>query len=283
MENNFFRREAMSEATSPDELDQIIKVTNRRSNLLVLGLSVFVIASLLWGFYGSVPVTIKGSGIIMPGGGVHYVISQHQGVVRSILVESGHYIRMGEPIGNIEITDEDGNSRMVQIKASINGRVSEVRSLPGDFVYSDERIISVVAASEDQDTLEAILFVPIEQGKSLEPGLAVHIQPTNVNKEEYGFIKGVVKQVSSYPVSRQRMLALLGTEALVSRFSDGKVVLEVEVELILSDLTVSGYQWSTPNGPPFNIYEGTLCNADFIIETKKPIHLVIPRLCLISQ
>lgn len=276
MDNNLFRKEAMEEVTSPDRLDQIIRITNRKTHLLVLGMVLLILSGTFWGFFGSIPVTIQGSGIIMPDGGVHYVISGRQGVIKSILVEPGHFIREKEPVGSLETVDEAGNTKTMDILSQINGRVSEIRALPGDFVQSGEKILSIVAEAEEKGVLEAILFVPAEQGKSLSSGLVVHIQPTNVNKEEYGFIKGVVNKVSEYPASRQRLQALLGTEALVERFSEGRITLEVEVDLIENGSTVSGYQWSTPKGPPFKIYEGTLCYADFIIQTKKPVQLVIP-------
>ncbi|AOT68949.1 hypothetical protein [Geosporobacter ferrireducens] len=275
MDNNLFRKEAISEITSPDSLDQAIRITDRKIHLMTFGIVFIILAGIFWGFNGSIPVILQGSGIIMPDGGMHYIISQQQGIVRDILVKQGEYVRDGEIVGSLEVVDESGNTKRMDIIAGINGRVSEVRSLSGDFVESKEKLFSVVSVVENQNILEAIIFVPIEQGKNLRQGLDVHIQPSNVNKEEYGFIKGVVQQVSEYPVSRKRLLALLGSEALVSRFSDGQVVLEVEVDLILNDKTMSGYQWSTPNGPPFNIYEGTLCYADFILEMKKPIDLVI--------
>lgn len=276
MDNSLFRKEAMEEVTGPDELNQAIRITSQKTHLLVLGVVIFVLAGILWGFYGAVPVTIQGSGIIMPDGGVHYIISEQSGIIRSILVKPGEFIRQGEIVGSLELEHESESSKLVDIIARTDGRISEVRALIGDFVDSKEKLITLVAVSEEQYMLKAIVFVPIEQGKALKRGLNVHIQPNNVNKEEYGFIKGVIEQVSEYPVSRQRMLALLGSEALVSRFSDSEVVLEVEVDLISSDTTLSGYQWSTPKGPPFKIYEGTLCYSDFIVEIKKPVQLVMP-------
>lgn len=276
MGNNLFRKEAMDEATSPDDLDQIISITSRKTHLLVIGMVILIVAGALWSLYGSVPVTIQGSGIIIPEGGIHYITPQQEGVIESIFIEQGQYFSAGEIVGKIEVKDENGNSKSFEITATTNGRVSEVRALQGDFVHSDEKIISFFAATETQDALSAIIFVPAEVGESLKPGVVVHVDPTYVNKEEYGFIKGEVKQVSDYPVSQQRMLELVGTEALMSYFSDGKVVMEVEVNLSKSYSTVSGYEWSTPQGPPFSIYEGTLCYADFIVETSRPIDLVIP-------
>lgn len=278
MENDLFRKEATDGFTSPDSLDQIIRITNRKTHLVILGMVLFIFAGSLWGYYGSIPITISGSGIIMPEGGVHHVLTQKNGIIKSINAVVGHYLNIDEVVGTLTTTDEQGNEVLLTINTQINGRVSEVRVLPGDTVSSNEKILSMVRTVENQDILTSIIFVPIEIGKRLTPGMLVQVDSANVNKEEYGYIKGVVEKVSIYPVSHQRMLELLGVESLVSKFSEGKAVLEVEVNLLLSDSTVSGYQWSTPNGPPFKIYEGTTCSASFIIETKKPLQLIMPRL-----
>ncbi|WP_414732739.1 HlyD family efflux transporter periplasmic adaptor subunit [Acetobacterium carbinolicum] len=275
MDSNFFRKETTTAVTSPDELDQAIRIIDRKTHMFVLGMVIFMGTCLLWAFYGLVPMTLRGSGIIMPEGGVQYVITRQEGIIRTILIKQGQYIREGEVIGSMEVEDPTGSLKLVDITAAVNGRVSEIRSLVGDFVNNEEKIISIVATSEEQDSLEAIVFVSVKHGKNLRKGMAVHVQPTNVNKEEYGFIKGIVQQVSEYPVSDKRLALLLGSESLVSSFSDGQVVLEVEVDLVSSDTTDSGYQWSTLNGPPFNIYEGTLCDADFIVDNIKPINLVM--------
>lgn len=278
MENNLFRKEAMEEITSPDSLDQIIKITNRKTHLVILGMVLLIFSGALWGYFGSIPIISLGSGIIMPEGGVHYILPQKDGIIKSMNAEVGHYLHKDEVVGTLTNTDELGNEILLTIKAHVDGRVSEVRVLPGDTVSSHEKILSVVGTVENQEILTSIVFVPIETGKSLTAGMLVQVDPTNVNKEEYGYIKGVVQKVSVYPVSQQRMLELLGVESLVSKFSEGKAVLEVEVDLLLSTSTVSGYQWSTPEGPPFKIYEGTTCSASFIVETKKPLQLIMPQL-----
>jgi len=278
MENNLFRKEAMDEITSPDSLDQIIKITNRKTHLVIFGMVLLIFSGALWGYFGSIPIIAPGSGIIMPEGGVHYVLPQKDGIIKSMNAEVGHYLNKDEVVGILKTSDEHGNEILLTIKAQVDGRVSEVRVLPGDTVSSHEKILSIVGTVENQDTLTTIIFVPIETGKSLTPGMLVHVDPANVNKEEYGYIKGVVQKISVYPVSQQRMLELLGVESLVTKFSEGRAVLEVEVDLLLSTSTVSGYQWSTPAGPPFKIYEGTSCNASFIVETKRPLQLIMPQL-----
>lgn len=275
MENNFFRNEVTTAVTSPEELDQAIRIIDRKTQMLVLGIVIFMGTCLLWGFYGSIPITLRGNGIIMPAGGVHYVIARQEGVIRSILVEQGEYVQAGDVVGSLEVDAADGSSKQVEIKSEINGRVAEIRSMVGDFAGSDEKIISLVSGTKDQTDLAAIMFVSLEHGKNLKPGMEVHIQPSNINKEEYGYVKGIVQQVADYPVSQKRLAELLGSEELVTSFSEGKVLLEVEVSLIPNETTVSGYQWSTPNGPPFCIYEGTLCTGDFIVNQIKPIELVM--------
>ena len=276
MDRNLFRKEAMEEVTSPDDLDQAIRIIPLKTHLLMMGIVLFALAGVLWGLYGEVPVTVHGRGIIMPDEGVKYILSYEAGIIRSVGVKPGQFISEGEVVGTLETDDESGRPKYIDIVAKANGRVIEVRALVGDYVHSEEKLISVIAETENQEMRKAIMFVPVEQGETLKRGLHVHINPISVNKEEYGYIKGIIDEVSDYPVSRQRMLALLGTETLVSHFADGQILLEVEVDLFLDEKTESGYQWSTPNGPPFEVHEGTLCDADFITEIKKPVQLVMP-------
>lgn len=276
MEKNLFREEALKEITSPESLDQVIKITSRRTHLLVLGFLIILITGVVWGEFGSIPVMVEGNGIIMPEGGVHYVLSAHEGTLRTIEVGEGHYVNKNEVLGELEFIDENGVVTITNIVTEINGRISEIRALQGDYVNQKEKIISVVASEDEKQILSAIILVPAAYGKIITPGMTVQVDPFDVNKEAYGYVKGVVESISLYPVSQQRLLELLGTESLVSMLSEGKAVLEMEIQLISSEKTISGYEWSTPKGPPFKIYEGTLCKANVLVETKKPLQLIFP-------
>lgn len=160
--------------------------------------------------------------------------------------------------------------------ASIDGRVLEVNVRKGDFIQAGMQIVSVSQENENDRSLEYIIYIPVEQGKKVLPGMEVQISPTTVNKEEYGYLLGKVVSVSEYPSSQQNMQMTLGNETLVGRLSGQGAPIEVHIDLITDNTTQSGYKWSTPKGEALAINEGTICIGEITIEKQKPITMVIP-------
>ena len=59
------------------------------------------------------------------------------------------------------------------------------------------------------------------------------------------------------------------------RISRGMVT-EVDVAMEPANDTPSGFRWSSSHGPETQITPGTLCSAQIITRTQKPITLVFP-------
>lgn len=163
-----------------------------------------------------------------------------------------------------------------EIISPIAGRVLEVSVRKGDLITAGKSVCTIVKGSEQTESLEAVLYVAVEEGKLILPGMDVNISPTTVKKEEYGFMLGKVVSVSEYPASTEGMMLTLGSQELVTRLAGEKAPLEVRVSLINDNSTVSGYQWSTPEGPPLNIDSGTLCLGEVKVSKQRPVSLVIP-------
>lgn len=157
-----------------------------------------------------------------------------------------------------------------------DGRVLEVKKRRGDLIQPGMELIGVEREGRTVRDLEAVLYVPAEEGKQISPGLEAQISPTIVKKEEYGFIIGRVISVSEYPATAPGMMTTLGSQDLVARLSQGSAPIEVRVELITDSSVVSGYKWSSPKGPPLTIDSGTLCNGTVTVRSQRPIRLVIP-------
>ncbi len=163
-----------------------------------------------------------------------------------------------------------------EIVASTSGRVLEMQVKKGSIVQAGSVICTIGEEREQTDALEAIVYVPVEQGKKIRPGMEVNISPTTVKKEEYGFMLGNVVSVSQYPASTQGMMLTLGNNDLVRQLSGEGAPIEVKVKLVMDSSTQSGYKWSTPNGAPLTIDDGTFCLGEIKVEEKRPISMVIP-------
>lgn len=163
-----------------------------------------------------------------------------------------------------------------EIIAGVSGRVLEMQVSKGDIYQAGSVICTIAEESEQTDTLEAVLYVPVEQGKKIIPGMEVNISPSTVQKEESGFMLGNVVSVSEYPASTQGMMLTLGNADLVRQLSGNSSPIEVRVKMIMDSSTVSGYKWSTPQGPSLVIDGGTFCTGEVKIEQKRPISMVMP-------
>jgi HlyD family secretion protein len=160
-----------------------------------------------------------------------------------------------------------------RVRAHGGGRVLERGVDVGDLVTPQTRVLSL----EPLDMpLLAILYVPAGEGKSISKGYEVRLSPSTVRKEEYGVLMGSVRSVSSYPATPEGMLRTLRNQVLVNELAAKGTPLEVVAELSTNPNNVSGYQWSSPSGPPVGIFGGTICTASIVTELRTPISYVIP-------
>src|SRR5437762_11937605 len=81
-----FRKEALEKLSSPEQLDQLLKVTSSKGWLALLSLAVLIGAVIVWSILGSIPSTINGEGILIRGNAVQLIDTPRAGRVRKILV-----------------------------------------------------------------------------------------------------------------------------------------------------------------------------------------------------
>ena len=106
--------------------------------------------------------------------------------------------------------------RNTQVVSPIEGRVLEVKVSPGSVLAVGTAVVSI---ESEGSTLEALVYIPGDQGKNVKPGMEVRLEPNSVKREEFGTMIGTVSTVSEFPITPQGMAAVLHNETLVSRFS----------------------------------------------------------------
>ncbi len=171
---------------------------------------------------------------------------------------------------------KDQLSRNGEITATARGTILELNRSRGDYVQVGQSFCSIIKEDGTTQNQEVVLYVSAEQGKKIIKGMKVNVSPSTINQEEYGYIIGIVRSVSDYVVSSDRMMSVLNNQQLVQALSGDSAPLEVNVELLRSSETQSGYEWSTPKGAPMQIDAGTICSGEISVESQRPIDLVIP-------
>jgi len=311
MSQSLFREVSLEKLSSPEQLDELIKVTSPRAWLALIAIGCILLSAIIWGFFGSIPTKIEGQGILLNNGGIFSVQHHASGQVSDIRVRVGDMVKKGDVVARIElpelvaeinslqsgITEMEHNKRtdtpeyktaknqltelrekldyQSQIVSPKNGRILELNISKGSIVQPGEPLL-MLEEYGGTVKLEAVIYVPAEQGGSIKPGMEAQISPTIVNKEEYGFMHGRVISVSDYPATTQSMMQTLGNEKLVSLLAGQGAPLMVRIDLIPDGTTQSGYSWSSPDGPPMTIQSGTIIQSTVITKREKPIIKVIP-------
>ncbi|MGH3147979.1 MAG: NHLP bacteriocin system secretion protein, partial [Rubrobacter sp.] len=67
----------MDKTLSPDELDQLMRVTSPRGWLALIALVALIAAAVVWGVFGTVPVQVSGDrGVLLRGDSRNPAVSQ---------------------------------------------------------------------------------------------------------------------------------------------------------------------------------------------------------------
>jgi len=161
-----------------------------------------------------------------------------------------------------------------EIKSPYTGKVVELMVNAGSIVSPGSFLLSMERDDLNEE-IEAIVYVSPHEGKKVKVGMDVNISPSTVEVEKFGYIKGTVIQVSDYPATFEGMLNTLQNKQLVESFFNGMPPIAVRVGLKTSS-NVSGYEWTSGEGPDVEIKSGTLCNSKIVVQNKRPISLVLP-------
>lgn len=96
-----FRKVALERLSSPEQLDQLLQVTDPKGWLALGALGLLLLTSVGWGVFGSIPTEARGEGILLRQGGVSSLVAAENGQVEEILVRVGDVIQKGQAVARV--------------------------------------------------------------------------------------------------------------------------------------------------------------------------------------
>lgn len=163
-----------------------------------------------------------------------------------------------------------------QITSKFDGRILEVGVLPGQVISVGTRI-GTIEAEYSNAKLQSLVYFADKDGKQIKPGMTVQVTPSVVKRDRFGGIVGVVTNVSPFPVTTGDITAQVGNEDLARSLANSSAArVQVQVQLQKDPNTVSGYKWSSSNGPALNLSSGTTTQVRVKVGEVAPISYIIP-------
>jgi multidrug efflux pump subunit AcrA (membrane-fusion protein) len=305
-----YRQIALERLSSPEQLDQVLQVTHLRSWLALTALGVLLLMALVWSVVGTIPTKISAPGMLIRPGGLFDLFAPGEGNVVDVLVKEGQVVEKGQVVARLnqpslaaEVEDarihiagmtagsderreaeralavvEQRLATASLVRSPHPGRILEIKVRPGDVVGRGAPIVSLQLADQEGTGIQAVVYVPAANGKSVLPGMPVQISPTTAAREEYGFLIGRVTYVSEFPSTREGMMRVLANEGLVANLSAQGAPFAVWAELLPDPSSRSGYRWSSSKGSQLTVNSGTLCEVFITTREQRPIELVLPLL-----
>jgi HlyD family secretion protein len=124
-----FRKVALERLSSPEQLDQLLQVTDPKGWLALGALGTILLSALAWGIWGAIPTESTGEGILLRRGGVSDLVAPSAGQIEEVLVSAGDVIEKGQPVARLR-QDElqrqiaDRRAKQTDLEAEYRARQS---------------------------------------------------------------------------------------------------------------------------------------------------------------
>ena len=205
---------------------------------------------------------------------------QQNNALKRLVMDNNSTETIGAVEDRIRDADRDMAARQLaltqasRVISPYRGYVREIRSNVGQLATAGQALLSIELAGVP---VQAVVFVSTE-GKSIERGMDARISPVTVRQEEFGYMLGKVTSVSTQPVTIAGMTRTLGNDILVQQIAAQGAPFLVEISLVPDTSTVSGFKWSSRQGPPQQVGSGTSITVSVVVSRRRPISLLLPLL-----
>jgi HlyD family secretion protein len=104
-ETELFRKVALEKLASPEQLDQLLRVTGARGWLALVAVGALLAVAVVWSVLGRVPTTVSGSGILVNRANPMEVVAAHGGTLMDVKVQVGDEVSAGQVIADVAQPD----------------------------------------------------------------------------------------------------------------------------------------------------------------------------------
>jgi NHLM bacteriocin system secretion protein len=111
--NELFRQEALERLSSPEKLDQLLKVVNPKAWLPLATTGSLVVVAVGWSIFGRIPLTVAGQGVLIQPRRVVQFQAPSEGQIVKLNFQPGDRVKKGDILGTIS---QDGLEQELELE-----------------------------------------------------------------------------------------------------------------------------------------------------------------------
>lgn len=190
-----FRKEALKQLTSPEQLDQLIRVVTPNSWIIAGTCYLILLIAFIWSIFGSIPTRVEGQGILLAGGGDIYnaVAPDGPSFLETIPVNPGDKVTKGQVVATLSRPDlidkiKVLNNYLTELNASkdklINSSQTAITTHQQETQTQREALKKVIAATQQKEQHLANLLAVKEA--AFKKGIEIRQNVEQTFQEFYG-------------------------------------------------------------------------------------------------
>ena len=124
MPRSIYREASRKKLNSPEQLDRQLIVVSPTAWITIVAIALLIVGVVIWGFLGSIPEKVTGTGIIMYGSGITSVNADTSQKITDINVSVGSKVQSGQTIAQLSTADYNFD------RDSIVENIESLKSMP---------------------------------------------------------------------------------------------------------------------------------------------------------
>ncbi|MCR5339571.1 MAG: HlyD family efflux transporter periplasmic adaptor subunit [Lachnospiraceae bacterium] len=301
MKSELFNEEAMKELSSPEQLDEQVKLITNGSLTMFFAVILGLVAAVVWMFVGIISSGLEFKGVIFDHNKVQRLNSEMDAVISDVLVNEGDRISEGDVVAYL--TDEETDQRIAELNAllkeagkgspeydTIQAQISDynrkmvIRSnadgvvqdvaLQNDAVAKGDVVATVIPHS-DYSYNEVYIYVPKDEAGAFSVGMPAQITPSYVSREEYGYIEGMISEISNTLVTENSIVRHMGNMDYVKELLPETSCVQITIQLGVASDGSGEYNWSNEKGRDLEIKSGDQCRVRILKKEYHPYELLL--------
>lgn len=263
---DLYRKSSIEKLSNPEQLDKAITVTRPMSWIALMGVTLIIVATIIWSVLGTLPTTQTVSGAVVSNDSISAYYSDYSGTVTEVCVVAGDEVEKDDVL--LVIKSSDGKEH--KVKATEDGTVTSVLTAVETSIYVGAEIARYTPKSAADQVV--VCYVPLSMAKLLEKDMEVLLYPTSIDTQKYGHMEGTVVSVGDYAVATSNMWYVFGADNLVAeQFLANGPVVSVVCKIKTDDDTESGFYWSSDKGADLTVSNGTFLSVKIVTDESAPI------------